>query len=73
LTSKGKSGESGEGEGRSGAPTTSQIARYLADEVRTDGRTPQRINVQYVTEGLYAVSLEVRETPGEETFFLRLA
>lgn len=63
-------GESRGGEGRAGRPTTVEIARALIKAYEKDRREITTIQVTFVTDGLYAVSIEALHEPTPERFFL---
>lgn len=65
-------GESREGEGSGREATTTVIARYVIQELRKDGYEVERITVEFVTKGLYAVDVLQRGSNEPERYFLGL-
>lgn len=65
-------GESRGGEGGARRATTSDIGQSLVREYAEDGREVTGIVVSFVTQGLYAVTIDVLHEPTPESFFLHL-
>lgn len=63
-------GESRGGEGSGHEVTTTKVTKYLVRQYKDQGIEIERVNVQLVTEGLYAVEILERGTNEPETFFL---
>jgi hypothetical protein len=65
-------GETQEGEGRTGGPTTIQVARAILREYSSEDGIPDEIRVRSAGEGLYAVEVLFRGVPVPETRFVRI-
>lgn len=64
-------GESREGEGSDRQITTTDVARTLLHEYNDQGVVVDDLQIQYVTEGLYAVDLRERGANTRERYLVR--
>jgi hypothetical protein len=63
-------GESREGEGRNLEQVTTRIAAALAAEYFEQGINIDHLHVDFVTQGLYAISVKERGVVEPESYFL---
>jgi hypothetical protein len=63
-------GESREGEGRNLEQVTTRIAAALAAEYFEQGVDIDHLHVDFVTQGLYAISVKERGVVEPESYFL---
>jgi hypothetical protein len=63
-------GESRGGEGRNLEQVTTRIAAAVADEYFKEGIDVDHLHVDFVTAGLYAITIKERGIPEPERFFL---